>query len=39
MLGQSVLGMGTILAIFHSLGTMPVFKDKLKSLVRLGAML
>ena len=33
------MGIGTILALFHSLGKVPLVKDKLKSLVRLGAIL
>lgn len=38
-LGRSVFGMGTILPVFHSLGSVPVDRDILKSLVRLGAIL
>ena len=36
---MSVFGIGTTLAVFHSLGNVPVARDELKSFARLGAML
>ena len=36
---MSVLGISTTLAVFHSLGNVPVARDELKRFARLGAML